>query len=114
MKVTEEIRKNRLKWVKALESGRYKQGRFHLVDIDDNGGNKYCCLGVWGRVSRREEVYTEVCNEALSPLGRRSLGMTKNQEDRAIHMNDSIGSTFKEIAAYFRKIWKIEDDVRKL
>ena len=32
---------NQRKWIKALRSGRYKQGRKRL-----RTGNKYCCLGV--------------------------------------------------------------------
>lgn len=30
------------KWVKALRSGEYEQGKFRLVDANDN----FCCLGV--------------------------------------------------------------------
>lgn len=33
---------NQTKWIKALESGKYKQGHFKLND----GNNKFCCLGV--------------------------------------------------------------------
>lgn len=36
-------KENLLKWVEALESGRYEQGQNYLRTIDDN---KFCCLGV--------------------------------------------------------------------
>lgn len=38
----EPTKKNIQKWVKALRSGKYKQGIFRLQSEDD----RYCCLGV--------------------------------------------------------------------
>lgn len=38
----EEILETRKKWVEALRSGEYKQGRRYLR----NSGNEFCCLGV--------------------------------------------------------------------
>ena len=40
------------KWLEALRSGKYKQGRWALR----NGDNEYCCLGVLCEVARREGV----------------------------------------------------------
>ena len=34
------------RWVRALRSGKYKQGRRYLKQKDDNGKLRYCCLGV--------------------------------------------------------------------
>ena len=34
-----------IKWVKALRSGKYKQGKHNLCTIL-NGNKKFCCLGV--------------------------------------------------------------------
>jgi hypothetical protein len=34
------------KWVKALRSGKYKQGETYLKQLNDNGQAKHCCLGV--------------------------------------------------------------------
>ncbi len=34
------------KWLKALRSGKYKQGEGQLERIDADGNAKYCCLGV--------------------------------------------------------------------
>lgn len=34
------------KWVKALESGRYKKGKNRLCSISENGTRSFCCLGV--------------------------------------------------------------------
>lgn len=38
------------KWVKALRSGKYKQGNGSLVEEDKYGNKKYCCLGVLGEI----------------------------------------------------------------
>ena len=44
MKFTKKQQKaNRKKWVAALRSGKYKQGKGQLYD---NLDEKYCCLGV--------------------------------------------------------------------
>lgn len=34
------------KWVKALRSGKYKQCKADLCQVDDKGNLSYCCLGV--------------------------------------------------------------------
>ena len=34
------------KWVKALRSGKYKQGQMYLKQFYDNGKTEHCCLGV--------------------------------------------------------------------
>ena len=34
------------RWVKALRSGRYRQGVGQLRGVDDNGRTVHCCLGV--------------------------------------------------------------------
>lgn len=34
------------KWISALRSGEYKQGKFRLKRINEGGSCQYCCLGV--------------------------------------------------------------------
>lgn len=34
------------RWVKALRSGKYTQGRFRLANTDELGRKSFCCLGV--------------------------------------------------------------------
>jgi hypothetical protein len=111
MKVNEEVKTNRLKWIRALESGKHKQTR--MGKLSYHGRN--CCLGVWckidgwhHRVDRSGDWVEKL--EELSEAGRKSLGMTRRQMNQAITMNDSEDDpkTFTEIAADFRKIWRIK------
>ena len=43
------------KWLVALRSGKYKQGRFALFNskYDDKEESGYCCMGVLGAVSKQ-------------------------------------------------------------
>ncbi len=47
------------KWVKALRSGKYEQGKNTLCSIDEKGNKKYCCLGVLNEVLGIEGVLNE-------------------------------------------------------
>ena len=40
------VKENRKKWVAALRSGEYKQGRLYLCHTDEEGQTTHCCLGV--------------------------------------------------------------------
>ena len=42
IKLTKKVKK---KWLEALRSGKYKQGKNELIKAT-NGGFSYCCLGV--------------------------------------------------------------------
>jgi len=42
MKMKKAVKK---RWVKALRSGKYRQGEFKLC-TRHKGGSKFCCLGV--------------------------------------------------------------------
>lgn len=39
-------KKIKQKWINALRSGEYRQGKFCLSKKDEDGNMKYCCLGV--------------------------------------------------------------------
>jgi hypothetical protein len=43
-----------MKWVKALRSGKYKQGEAYLCQIT-NKGKKHCCLGVLTEMYQAEQ-----------------------------------------------------------
>ena len=107
------------RWVKALPE--YKQGRGKLYD-----GEKFCCLGVlcdieldaeWDYIdmfavkgSSHIKAWTvQDPDSSLSPVSgclpvyfRESVGITRNQEEELVNMNDT-GKSFKQIAAWIEK-----------
>ena len=106
------------KWLKALESGKYRRGRMRLFDK-----GKYCCLGVacvvMG-VERERNEYGDVKfdgnDDVLSRRLFRRIGLRGNAgyfkdgklEDAGdseclAEMNDSDNFGFKKIAAFIRK-----------
>lgn len=67
------------KWLEALRSGKYKQGRFQLkhTGIFSEGGEypeRYCCLGVLcDIISRGKDTPIEVIDVARNDLKNRSI-----------------------------------------
>lgn len=103
------------KWVKALRSGRYKQGSSALK----NDKGEFCCLGVLCNVMRvkwRENDWGDFIphiegkpvGQTMSPAGYlgngllRKVGMANSTQQKLAEMNDH-GSTFKEIADFIQK-----------
>ena len=43
------------KWLKALRSGKYKQGRGTLCQTDKKGNESFCCLGVLCDLYQKEQ-----------------------------------------------------------
>ena len=81
-------KKLKAKWIKALRSGNFKQlkGRYY-----DRESNRYCCIGVLGRIAQGDS-YTGSGHATLeTKLGEHCQEL--------IDMNDS-GKSFKRIAAY--------------
>lgn len=103
------------KWLKALRSGKYKQGKNALATVNRLGNVKYCCLGVlcdlylkekkekWG--SGLEEQLLNIGKEtALLPSKVMKWAGLKDYNPRIKDgyttlsgMNDS-GYSFKQIA----------------
>lgn len=102
-KISREVKENRERWIKALESGEFRQTKGQLKKR-----NRYCCLGVWCEISTWEYAIDEAGDyeTELNKDGRRALGMSADQMTEAIDLNDD-GMKFKEIAAYFRKTWRM-------
>ena len=89
------------KWLKALRSGKYKQGRKQL---QDNAG--YCCLGVLACIADPHGTTWEAADG--------SFGYYKNQRALVGHipnnaitdligLNDTEGKTFSQIANWISK-----------
>lgn len=97
-----------MKWVKALRSGKYKQGRKVLK----NSEGKYCCLGVMCEVVG----YVEILNKGLLPCDvvekagmATPNGYLTNAEtwDASLaHFNDCHEYSFDEIADIIQMCWE--------
>lgn len=94
------------KWVAALRSGKYRQGRGHLR----NNNDEYCCLGVLCDVvdtTRWESGYTcyeyEECSGQLPSEMVKYLDISDVNQSSLINMNDIKKSTFEEIADWIEK-----------
>ena len=101
-----------MKWIKALESGKYKQatGQMRIKEFD--GSYSYCCLGVLRHVVLGKK------NAALSNGTKCSYLSLKDVNDCGLKTNDPTtkteylsslndeGKDFKFIAGLIRKNWK--------
>ena len=100
------VPKIKRKWIKALRSGRYKQGQEFLLK-----DNRYCCLGVLCKVLRKDIAQSKPKNgeETLSGELLKLTGLTSEQQNKLADMNDSItrddgrNTSFKEIADYIEE-----------
>lgn len=96
------------KWVKALRSGEYKQGSGQLFC---NVNNSYCCLGVLCKITEvpmHEDRYFTFDDgqhyyATISTSFQKSVGLSYEQTDELIIMNDSKKYSFHEIANYIEE-----------
>ena len=89
------------KWVKALKSGKYKQVREHL-----RHAGRFCCLGVLCEVAgmeRKGKSYSITDENELGYDGCEVVGLSNEQQNTLIRMNDSAKMSFKEIASYIER-----------
>lgn len=107
------------KWVEALRSGKYRQGKGRLRDDED----RMCCLGVcadifapsgWRRLRAESRWFSYSDGDALRycrlpDSTREALGLTGEQENGLIDRNDGTGGftgnpqTFEQIADYIEQ-----------
>lgn len=90
------------KWVKALRSGKYKQGRQKLAR-----GGRYCCLGVLRKIafhgSKARYVTAEGPVQLLPKEHLRACGLSHRTQQRLAGWNDSGEWDFPRIADYIEK-----------
>lgn len=110
MEMKKKIRK---KWVKALKSGKYQQGKESLRSRT----NKFCCLGVLCDLAVREGVVKWKKRQGEFSIKKESsylpdevkawAGLDSNQpsvtKGSLIQLNDDDGLSFKEIAKLIKK-----------
>lgn len=86
-------KKLKTKWIKALTSGKYKQGQAVLKDYTVKGP-EHCCLGVLCEVAGVKEVKVDNFGEfkgdyeLLSPSLLKEFGISKEQQSALTGMND--------------------------
>lgn len=102
------------KWIKALRSGDYEQGRGVLKSTDD----KYCCLGVlcdvvnpagWVGKSYRGSTLgltTVLCEELGMPNDVQADLMDLNDGSTPFNEAVKLPKSFKYIATYIEKNYK--------
>lgn len=94
------------KWVEALRSGKYKQGRSALR-IDDT----YCCLGVLCEVAELGK-WSPLLNDDDEPTGMYWMEFNAGDRDAdllLISVRESIGLD----AEGHKACWRMNDDERK-
>ena len=116
---------NHKKWVEALESGEFMQGRTQLCRKASQGRFEFCCLGVAEFLAQQEKrpnlTREEFCDRfghcaGLYSSGRSWLGvdsalpMLESSELYYHTLNDITGKNFREIARYIR-IAILKEDV---
>lgn len=122
------------RWVKALRSGKFKQGDGSLAKINEEGQVEHCCLGVLAEISGIERKNLMGCSlldthEQMDASGLETDNGTphnKSGEEVKIRLrvkrgkkrvlrdfedladaNDSIGVSFKTIATWIEKNYKL-------
>lgn len=58
------------KWLEALRSGKYKQGKGCLLQVMPDGEKRYCCLGVLADLLGATEGGETVTDSSVQPEGQ--------------------------------------------
>lgn len=95
----------RNRWVKALRSGKYKQGQSRLATKTLGPCLKsieeYCCLGVLCKIQDPGQAHWDG-SESLPP-DILSAGLDNKAMQKLVMMNDEDHRTFKGIATWIEK-----------
>lgn len=97
------MNKNAKKWVKALRSGKYKQGKDRL-----RTGDKFCCLGVACDLYKKETNKDYKGSRKFLPRKIQKWLKLKSPHgsfgfNTLTTINDCEGKTFKQIANIIEK-----------
>lgn len=110
-----------LKWVAALRSGKFQQGRRKLVQTAPNGQKLHCCLGALCAISPWKNTYDRMSwgstnNKVLPEKIRRWAGMASSTGEMTLGtgrittalsmMNDRRCFSFDEIADSIETNWE--------
>ena len=91
------------KWVKALRSGKYRQGVGSLKYRDALAHRtKYCCLGVLQELMP-EKLQSSGEQTYLGEDQLKLAGLTHKNQDKLANLNDIDRLSFPEIADYIEQ-----------
>lgn len=105
------------KWVKALRSGDYKQGRGLLCEND-----KFCCLGVLCDIAVKNDVAVKVTIKGGEFFKRRVYDTFHNQLPRSVTewagmKKNNFGGKFKPLDlpddVMYESLWELNDLAKK-
>ena len=103
----EPNKRNIRKWVKALRSGKFRQGQGVLVGKDDNRHTTYCCLGVAcvvaGEKPKDLKEFIRLTKHTMAWLGLSLPNPKIGESTYAIDANDRKGLSFRQIADLIEK-----------
>ena len=68
------------RWVAALRSGEYKQGKGQLVTPDDSGELTYCCLGVLCDLAIKDGVDIDLSYDSNSFVFEDVYGFNEEED----------------------------------
>jgi hypothetical protein len=96
------------KWVEALRSGKYEQGKNKLRS---NDGKQFCCLGVLCQLAAPRKwvncggAYFHESGQSIAPLKvwSKVVGNSNLKQTRLSALNDS-GASFSEIADEIERV----------
>lgn len=105
------------KWVKALRSGDLEQttGRLAHKHGYNDESFAFCCLGVLCEVAEINFTESSMSKHyrldgdaiegytTLTRAMRETWGITEENQDQLINMNDTLGNSFDEIADYIEE-----------
>jgi hypothetical protein len=97
-------------WVDALRSGAYEQAKGRLCRISGRK-TSYCCLGVLQDIAVQQGIARSMEDESPYYISRavsewsgvRPVNAHGSPQDALAGMNDSLGSTFAQIADWIEE-----------
>lgn len=88
------------KWIKALRSGKYKQGQGVLKQTTDNGQTYHCCLG----------VLCELYNQDMKDKKKKTLNETRyNGIHRLNKQNETLPLVVRNWSGLYGKYGDFKD-----
>ena len=91
------------KWIKALRSGKFLQGRGHLKKCRGRGNQpSYCCLGVLRGIIHQYSKLMQGGDAYLNNKHLEEVGLDNGTQRTLAQFNDS-GRSFKIIADYIEQ-----------